>query len=85
MEYAIVETTAGDRLLVVAMDRLEPLKEILGDLAVLATVTGKQTDPFRGRSITDELLQARIYLERNMSIPFGILTSLNPKSFPPDM
>lgn len=44
MEYAIVEPNDGGRLLVIAMDRLEPLREILGDLTVLAKFSGESND-----------------------------------------
>lgn len=41
MEYAIVEQPGSDRLLVVGCDRLEPLKELLGELKVLTTFGGE--------------------------------------------
>lgn len=40
MDYAIVEQPGNDRLLVVGCDRLEPLKELLGELKVLTTFGG---------------------------------------------
>jgi hypothetical protein len=41
MDYAIVEQPGNDRLLVVGCDRLEPLKELLGELKVLTTFGGE--------------------------------------------
>lgn len=41
MEYAIVEQAGSDRLLVVGCDRLEPLRELLGELKVLTTFGGE--------------------------------------------
>jgi isoleucyl-tRNA synthetase len=41
MEYAIVEQPGNDRLLVVGCDRLEPLKDLLGELKVLTTFGGE--------------------------------------------
>lgn len=41
MEYAIVEQPGSERLLVVGCDRLEPLKELLGELKVLTTFGGE--------------------------------------------
>lgn len=43
MEYAIVEPEKGERLLIVAIDRLEPLQDVLGKLKVLATLSGKSS------------------------------------------
>jgi hypothetical protein len=40
MEYAIVERKGDPRLLVVAVDRLEPLKEALGEMTVLGKLSG---------------------------------------------
>ena len=41
MEYAIVERKGDPRLLVVAVDRLEPLREALGDMTVLDKLSGE--------------------------------------------
>ncbi|KAI5452982.1 isoleucine-tRNA ligase [Naganishia albida] len=42
MEYAIVERKSDPRLLVIATERLEPLKEALGDMKVLGRITGQE-------------------------------------------
>lgn len=41
MEYAIVERKGDSRLLVIATERLEPLKEALGGMTVLGRLSGE--------------------------------------------
>lgn len=78
-----MERKGDPRLLVVAMDRLEPLKDALGEMTVLGKLSG---EPYRNEK-QNEILngpcgeQARTSSARNISTCSGSLPCRLQKSF----